>query len=70
MTVFKSHKLYFILIFNYIDISLRQFCSPDGFLFIAAMSDVEEEYEWVDQHPSQLITRLFHFKCIDFDVNC
>lgn len=29
--------------------------SPDMFLCIAAMSDVEEEYEWVEQLPSLLI---------------
>lgn len=31
--------------------------SFDGFVFIAAMSDIEEEYEWVDQHQLQLIIR-------------
>lgn len=31
------------------------FNSFNGFLFIAAMSDIEEEYEWVEQHHLQLI---------------
>lgn len=50
----KDQQASFHVHFQYTYISFHQFGFTDGFLFITAMSDIEEEYEWVDQQPLHL----------------